>query len=227
MPKGKFFHFRLDIQRYSSEIITRPDDAELGSWFRAHFLHLATGSGKDELAAEMISEAESFSQKRAEAAKTRWDRKASAMQTDASALQRVASEMQTQCNAMPIAEAEAEAKAKAKESALVVVGGAGGDSRALPAKRTKVIEERQQEFGATLQQFLGQYGRETLGAFYRYWTEPNKSRTKLRFELERTWELERRLQTWASREKPQAAGGSRGAHNLEEVKAFLQQQGAE
>ena len=40
-----------------------------------------------------------------------------------------------------------------------------------------------------------------LRAFFDYWTEPNKSRTKMRFELEKTWELGRRLATWAKREK--------------------------
>ena len=29
-----------------------------------------------------------------------------------------------------------------------------------------------------------------------YWTEPNKSCTKMRFELEKTWSLGRRLKTW-------------------------------
>ena len=32
--------------------------------------------------------------------------------------------------------------------------------------------------------------------FYEYWTEPNKSNTKFRYELERTWSLDRRLKTW-------------------------------
>jgi hypothetical protein len=38
-------------------------------------------------------------------------------------------------------------------------------------------------------------------AFFDYWTEPNKSKTKLRFELEKTWDTKRRLNTWASRDK--------------------------
>ena len=35
-------------------------------------------------------------------------------------------------------------------------------------------------------------------AFIDYWTEPNKSKTKLRFELERTWDLKRRLSRWVN-----------------------------
>ena len=34
--------------------------------------------------------------------------------------------------------------------------------------------------------------------FYDYWTEPNKSNTKMRFEQETTWHLGRRLARWAS-----------------------------
>ncbi|WP_444351139.1 hypothetical protein [Phocaeicola plebeius] len=40
-----------------------------------------------------------------------------------------------------------------------------------------------------------------IRAFFDYWSELNKSETKMRYELEKTWELPRRLATWASREK--------------------------
>ena len=38
-------------------------------------------------------------------------------------------------------------------------------------------------------------------AFFDYWTEPNRSKTKMKFELERTWDVKRRLNTWSSRDK--------------------------
>lgn len=34
--------------------------------------------------------------------------------------------------------------------------------------------------------------------FIEYWTEPNKSGTKMRYELEKTWHLSRRLSRWAN-----------------------------
>ena len=40
-----------------------------------------------------------------------------------------------------------------------------------------------------------------LNEFIDYWTEPNKSKTKMRFELQKTWDLNRRLQTWIKNEK--------------------------
>ena len=39
-----------------------------------------------------------------------------------------------------------------------------------------------------------------LREFFDYWSETNKSRTRMRYELERTWDAARRLATWASRE---------------------------
>ncbi len=68
-------------------------------------------------------------------------------------------------------------------------------------KKKKEIEERKLKFASTLKPFLKTYGREMLNDFYAYWTEPNKSNTKFRMELEKTWSLERRLQTWAKNEK--------------------------
>tara|TARA_Y100000310_G_scaffold334481_1_gene414369 strand:- start:519 stop:956 length:438 start_codon:yes stop_codon:yes gene_type:complete len=40
------------------------------------------------------------------------------------------------------------------------------------------------------------YDYKLLEEFIEYWTEPNKSDTKMRFELEKTWSLSRRLKTW-------------------------------
>jgi len=63
------------------------------------------------------------------------------------------------------------------------------------------INERKLKFADTLNAFLPVYGKDLLNNFFLYWTEPNKSNTKMRFELERTWENERRLITWSNNEK--------------------------
>jgi len=36
--------------------------------------------------------------------------------------------------------------------------------------------------------------------FFEYWKEKNKSQTKMRFELEKTWDLNLRLQRWSRRQ---------------------------
>jgi hypothetical protein len=63
------------------------------------------------------------------------------------------------------------------------------------------IESRKLKFANTLKPFLETYGKEMIRKFYDYWTEPNKSNTKFKMELEKTWSLERRLETWSAREK--------------------------
>ncbi len=59
------------------------------------------------------------------------------------------------------------------------------------------IDERKLKFASTLKPFLEIYGKDLINEFYKYWTEPNKSNTKFKQELEKTWSLERRLETWA------------------------------
>jgi len=59
------------------------------------------------------------------------------------------------------------------------------------------IDERKSKFASTLKPFVEVYGREMINDFYKYWTEPNKSNTKFKQELEKTWSVERRLETWS------------------------------
>lgn len=60
---------------------------------------------------------------------------------------------------------------------------------------------RKDSFYQLLVPYVGQYPKEMIRAFFDYWSELNKSETRMRYELEKTWELPRRLATWASREK--------------------------
>ena len=65
------------------------------------------------------------------------------------------------------------------------------------ARLVALCEKREQEFYDSLVPYVEVYGKEMIRAFFDYWTEPNKSGTQMRFELERTWCLSRRLGTWA------------------------------
>lgn len=67
--------------------------------------------------------------------------------------------------------------------------------------KTISIDERKLKFASTLKPFVDVYGKDFLNDFYKYWTEPNKSNTKFKQELEKTWSLERRLQTWKKNDK--------------------------
>jgi len=63
--------------------------------------------------------------------------------------------------------------------------------------KTNNIDSRKLKFANTLIPFVEIYGRDMIKDFYEYWTEPNKSNTKYKQELLKTWSLERRLATWA------------------------------
>lgn len=63
------------------------------------------------------------------------------------------------------------------------------------------IEGRKLKFAHALEPFLDKYGREMLLNFNRYWNEPDKENKKLKFEMQKTWDLAGRLATWKSREK--------------------------
>ena len=60
---------------------------------------------------------------------------------------------------------------------------------------------RKKDFYNSLVPFVETYGREMIRAFFDYWSEMNKSQTKMRFEQQPTWEVSKRLATWAKREK--------------------------
>lgn len=62
------------------------------------------------------------------------------------------------------------------------------------------IEQRKLKFADTLKPFLEKYGKDFLNDFFKYWTEPNKSNTKFKQELQKTWSLDRRLETWKKNE---------------------------
>ena len=69
-------------------------------------------------------------------------------------------------------------------------------SNTIVLDKKKKIEDAQKDFYNSLVPYVSVYGKEMIRAFYDYWTEPNKSKTKMRFQMERTWDLGRRLARW-------------------------------
>jgi len=57
------------------------------------------------------------------------------------------------------------------------------------------IELREECFKVEVNTFI-EYGQLLRDAFIRYWTEKNKSGTKMKFELQDTFEIKKRLVTW-------------------------------
>ena len=95
----------------------------------------------------------------------------------------------------------------------IITGNQQGDNRELTAtkeyKNKEVrkkesslldsIESRKQKFLDELE-LITTHPISTKNNFYNYWTELNRSKTKMRFELQSTWETTKRLRTWAARE---------------------------
>ena len=86
------------------------------------------------------------------------------------------------------------------------------------------MKSREREFYNVLVPFVNTYGREMIREFFDYWSEPNKSHSKMRFEQERTWDLSRRLQTWEKRSRngfsKYNSGTDKSAANYKAVEAY-------
>jgi hypothetical protein len=63
--------------------------------------------------------------------------------------------------------------------------------------KENVLEERTDGFKKQVFEFQSKYDLEMLEEFILYWTEPNKSKTKLKYQMEDTWDTGRRLARWA------------------------------
>jgi hypothetical protein len=125
---------------------------------------------------------EDKSKRLAENARKRWDEKQKQSNADAIAMQE---------------ESKSKALYKKKVKEIKVERESGDKSPTL----AKDFEARKRCFKETLRPHLQDYGADMLKDFYEYWTEPNKSGTKFRQEMEKAWDLKRRLRTWASRER--------------------------
>lgn len=87
-----------------------------------------------------------------------------------------------------------------KETSTNVEAKKAEQSKKLAAAKAATLKRRD-EFYISLIPFVERYGKDMIRAFYNWWSELNKSETKMRFETEKTWEVAKRLATWASREK--------------------------
>ena len=61
------------------------------------------------------------------------------------------------------------------------------------------ISNRRESFVLEVMAF--DYDKKILKGFIDYWTEPNKSKTKMKFELNQTWATNLRLKNWAANQK--------------------------
>ena len=79
------------------------------------------------------------------------------------------------------------------------------DSSATAVKESKVnkvnkedINKRYDMFEDDVNKYQSLFDEESIVDFISYWTEPNKSKTKMKFEMQPSWDTKRRIQRWVS-----------------------------
>ena len=93
-----------------------------------------------------------------------------------------------------------------KEESAVFVSEPDGSStkqkveKSIEQKR-RLLEVHRIEFYDSLIPYVQEYGKEMVRDFFDYWSEPNKGRTQMRYEMQPTWSLAMRLATWNKRKK--------------------------
>ncbi len=118
---------------------------------------------------------------------------------------------QTDCQKLTVKSSPAKEKNQKKNNTIqniVIEGNATPDGLAHPQtskpqkpKQTKeeilaATEKRRKDFYDSLIPYVQRYGKQMVRDFFDYWSELNKSGSKMRWENQQTWELDRRLATW-------------------------------
>ena len=179
--------FKAIFQYFSNGVELKTDNRVLAMTFAVFKAQIDRGQERYD----------NICKKRAEAANKKWERFKS-MQMDANG-----------CKSMQM---DANDTSKGDSGSVSDSGsdsGSHSDSHIKKESKKKKVDAadaaarlgvRKEDFYNLLIPYVTQYGKEMIRAFFDYWSEPNKSKTKMRFELERTWDLSRRLSLWASRE---------------------------
>ena len=82
-----------------------------------------------------------------------------------------------------------------------------------PSKKPPDFDFRKNIFMNDCAAFVEMHGQKMIREFFDYWTEPNKSKTKMRFELEKTWDLSRRLKNWSNNDLKFNKNGTANSRN--------------
>ena len=81
-----------------------------------------------------------------------------------------------------------------------------GSVKEVVAFAPKTIDDRITDFMNSCSPFVGEYSKETVRAFFDYWSEKNNSGKKMKWELQQTFEISKRLSTWKRKEKDFTVG---------------------
>lgn len=82
--------------------------------------------------------------------------------------------------------------------------GSNKESTVVPKKNISLkqsLDERKEKFIESISPYVEVFGKKQCNDFFEYWTEPTHSGGKMRFELQKTWDVRRRLQRWCNNNK--------------------------
>lgn len=145
-------------------------------------LKISSGKVEVKFLDEQLEERGHVSSKNSENAKSRWN----GGKPDATALRTHKSGSAKSCNIESEEKREESEKKRREENSAAAV----------PA----TLDQRAFIFQNKVAEFLPHYPKEMLRAFYDYWTEKNEGGRRMRFEMEKVFDLERRLKKWKSNE---------------------------
>jgi len=77
------------------------------------------------------------------------------------------------------------------------------------------FEEKLEKFREEVYGYSDDYDEEMLEEFIDHFTEPNKSGTKMKFELGETWSLGMRLKRWKNNSFGKKSNNAKGQYNFE------------
>ncbi len=83
------------------------------------------------------------------------------------------------------------------------------------SSNNNTIDKREEDFKRYVFGLTNDYPQRLKEDFVRHWTEPNRSGTKMKFEMQQTFEASRRLATWASRDRNYQMGKKESPHSFE------------
>lgn len=83
-------------------------------------------------------------------------------------------------------------------------------SKVIGADKSATIESRALIFRDKCAEHLDLYSKETLRAFYDYWTEMNEGGRLMRFEMQKVFDIKKRLITWSKNELKGYGTGTNG-----------------
>lgn len=100
------------------------------------------------------------------------------------------------------------------DKGVVAVADSNYNPSSLTQSNEEALTKKNEEFISQVEKVcqgvdLKEGHKNEIRKFIEYWTEPNKSHTKLRWEMEKTWDTKRRLRTWFTNAMKFNGGGNK------------------